>query len=108
MAQMTPAYKLARKDGPQTSKEAANKVDTNKMETFCLDIIRTFGEAGCISDQVRHKAVELTGNPVLFQSITCRYSALIEKGLVIASDEETRVGNSNRRQRVMRASEFCN
>jgi hypothetical protein len=108
MAQMnstfgTPAYKLARSDSPETSKKAARSVDTTKMEKFCLDIIKSFGEEGCISDQVRHKAVELTGNPVLFQSITCRYSGLIEKGLITASETETRVGNSNRKQRVMRA-----
>lgn len=102
----TPAYKLARADGPETSKAAAKAVNTNRMEQACYDIIESFGADGCISDQVRDIAAEQHG-PTAFQSITCRYSGLIEKGLVVVKEGETKLGRSGRKQRVMRAARYA-
>ena len=48
----TPAHKLVRKDDPITSHEAAQKVDTTKLEKMVYEAIASFGEQGCISDDI--------------------------------------------------------
>lgn len=54
----TPAYKLARRNDPQTSKDAAKSIDANYMEQVVLDAIEMFGAAGCISDEVHRLKVQ--------------------------------------------------
>ena len=86
--------KLFRKNDPQTSFEAAEKVDTSKLEKLVYEAIKGFGEAGCISDQV------LAMFPTMpYSSITARYKALLSKGYIEITG--TRVGKSGRQQRVM-------
>lgn len=92
----TEPRKLVRPNDPDTSHEAAANVDTTKLEQMVYDAIRSFGERGCISDEVRAK---FSGFP--YSSITARYRALLDKGFI----EDTgmrRQGISGRNQRVMR------
>jgi hypothetical protein len=87
--------KLFRKNDPQTSFEAAEKVDTTKMEKLVYEAIKSYGDNGCISDQI------LAMFPTMpYSTITARYKALLEKGYIEISG--TRVGKSGRQQRVMK------
>lgn len=91
----TPAHKLVRKEDPVTSHEAAQKVDTNKMEMLVYEAISSFGEQGCISDDV------LNLFPFMpYSTITARYKALHTKGLIEITG--VRKGRSGKNQRVMR------
>ena len=91
----TDSYKLARKDSPITSKEAAYAVDTTFLEKLVYDTIKEFGAAGCISDDVRNKHSTLS-----YSSITARYASLLNKNLIKLTGEK-RAGTSGRNQRVM-------
>jgi hypothetical protein len=62
------------------------------------DVIEEYGPQGCISDEVRHALPDLA-----YSSVTARFRALIDKGL-ISVNGETRPGASGRQQRVMRVS----
>lgn len=94
----TEPFKLARRDDPETSHAAAEKVDTNKLEALVWSVIREFGPKGCISDDVRKK---LHSFP--YSSVTARYKALDEKKLIEFTGEK-RQGSSGRSQRVMRVT----
>ena len=92
----TDAKLLARKTDPKTSKDSAKTVDTTKLENIVYEAIKSFGEKGCISDEVlelfpKHK----------YSSITARYAPLLRKGFIEANGD-TRKGNSGKQQRVMR------
>lgn len=87
---------FARKTDPQTSKEAANTVDVNKMEQLVLDVIKSFPN-GCISQDVESALAQYRAS-----SITPRYRPLMKKGLIVDTGEK-RPGFSGRNQRVMRA-----
>ena len=92
----TDPRKLVRRNDPDTSHAAAAKVDTSRLEQLVYDAIKTFGERGCISDEVRAK---FTNFP--YSSITARYRALLDKGYI----EDTgmrRKGISGKTQRVLR------
>mgnify|MGYP003343475991 CR=1 FL=1 len=86
--------KLFRKNDPQTSFEAAEKVDTSRLEKLVYEAIKGFGEAGCISDQILEMFPSMP-----YSSITARYKALLSKGYIEITG--TRVGKSGRNQRVM-------
>ena len=91
----TPAFKLARRQDPVTSHQAAQAVDTPKLERMVYEAIKGFPD-GCISDDV------LRLFPMYpYSSITARYKALYEKDLI--EFEGTRIGRSGRQQRVMLA-----
>lgn len=96
----TPSFKLARTGDPETSKEAAEQVETNRLEKMMHDTIRSFGDRGCISDEVRAKHPGLS-----YSSVTARFSALKEKGLIVAGPDK-RPGRSGKNQFVMRSAEF--
>ena len=87
---------LVRKDSPDTSHEAAEYVDTTRLEQMVYEAIKAFGARGCISDEVRAK---FSGYP--YSSITARYRALLDKGY-IEDTGQRRQGQSGRNQRVMR------
>jgi hypothetical protein len=91
----TPAFKLSRKDDPATSHQAAQAIDTTKMESLVYETIAAFGPDGCISDDVLSKLSFLP-----YSSVTARYKALIDKGFIEVIG--TRKGVSGRLQRVMR------
>ena len=93
----TESKMLARRTDPVTSKESAKTVDTIKLEKIVYEAIKSFGERGCISDEVldmfpKHR----------YSSITARYAPLLRKGFIEATGE-TRKGNSGKQQKVMRA-----
>ena len=91
----TEPFKLARRDDPVTSHEAAEAVDTTKMEALVWATIKTFGPAGCISDDVRRVLASFP-----YSSVTARFKALEEKGFISYTGEKRR-GLSGRSQRVM-------
>jgi len=88
---------LARKEAPETSKEAAKKVDTQTLERIVYEVIRSHPE-GCISDQV---LAQLHNLP--YGSVTARYAALKRKKLIYTTDEK-REGKAGKPQYVMRAA----
>lgn len=90
--------KLVRRNDPGTSHEAAQAVDSAKLEALVYEAIRSFGDAGCISDEVRALFPHLP-----YSSVTARYKALTNKGF-IENTGERRVGHSGRTQRVLRAT----
>ena len=92
----TPAFKLVRKEDPTTSHEAAQTVDTTKLESLVYEAIKGFPE-GCISDQVLELFPQYP-----YSSITARYKSLLDKGFIEIVG--VKVGRSGRKQRLMKAS----
>ena len=90
----TPAFKLVRKEDPVTSHEAAQVVDTTKLESLVYEAIKGFPD-GCISDQVLELFPQYP-----YSSITARYKSLLDKGFIEITG--VKVGRSGRKQRVMR------
>ena len=90
----TAPFKLVRNQDPTTSHEAAQAVDTTKLERIVYEAIQSFPE-GCISDQV----LEALPN-YRYSSITPRYKALLEKGFIEITG--TKEGRSGKKQRVMK------
>ena len=88
---------LVRKNDPETSHLAAERVDTKSLERIVYEVIRSHPN-GCISDDV---LAELRTLP--YSSVTARYSALKRKKLIYVTDEK-RNGRSGKPQLVMRAS----
>ena len=99
----TPPRKLYRRGDPDTSKGAAEGVDSTRLEAMVYRAIKGFGRPGCISDEVR-ALPEFRGFP--YSSVTARYAALIEKRLVFDSGMRRR-GKSGRSMRVMVASDYA-
>jgi len=91
----TPAFKLVRKEDPTTSHQAAQVVDTTKLERLVYEAIKGFPE-GCISDQVLELFPQYP-----YSSITARYKSLLDKGFIEIVG--VKVGRSGRKQRLMRA-----
>jgi hypothetical protein len=86
---------LVRAGSPDTSHEAAENVDTSKLERMVYETIKQFPN-GCISDQVRAMFPHYP-----YSSITASYRALLDKGF-IQDTGERKPGNSGRNQRVMK------
>ena len=86
---------LVRTDDPDTSYEAANSVDTSRLEGMVYEAIARFPN-GCISDQIRSLFPFYP-----YSSITARYRALLDKGF-IEDTGERRKGASGKNQRVMK------
>ena len=91
----TPSFKLSRTNDPETSKAAANYVDTNKLEKIVYEAIRRFPD-GCISDELLEALPQYR-----YSSITARYRPLLDKNFIEIVGE--RVGKSGRKQRIMKA-----
>ena len=92
----TESYKLFRAEDPATSEQAALSVDTESLEEKVYKIINASGKAGMISDEVRAAMPEVGS----YSSVTARYKALKDKGLVLLNGER-RPGRSGRNQSVM-------
>ena len=90
----SPPFKLARTDSPETSKEAAQAVDSTKLEQIVYEAIKGFPD-GCISDEVLEALPEHR-----YSSITPRYRALLDKGFIEIIG--TRAGRSGKNQRIMK------
>ena len=94
----TNPYFLAKRDDPDTSKEAANALDTTKLEEAVYNFIKSCGDDGAtIAQCVIHF------KPTSQSSITSRPAALERKGLIYYAGD-TRTGASNRQQRVIRVN----
>jgi hypothetical protein len=91
----SPAFKLHRKDSPETSVGAAHSVDTTKLENMVYEAIKGFPD-GCISDQILEMYPDYP-----YSSITARYRSLLDKGYIEIIG--TRVGRSGKKQRIMKA-----
>ena len=91
----TEAFRLVRKEDPITSHEAAQGVDTTKLEQIVYEAIKGFPN-GCISDEVLEALPDYR-----YSSITPRYRALLDKGFIEITG--TKEGRSGRKQRVMKA-----
>jgi len=91
----TPAFKLVRKEDPTTSHQAAQAVDTTKLEQMVYEAIKSHPE-GCISDEI---LAMYPNYP--YSSITARYRALLDKGFIEVSGVKR--GRFGRNQRVMKA-----
>ena len=92
----TPAFKLARREDPVTSHQAAQKVDTTKLESLVYEAIKGFPD-GCISDEI----LEMYPN-YPYSSITARYKSLLDKGFIEVTG--VRRGKFGRNQRIMKAT----
>jgi len=90
----SPAFKLVRKEDPATSHQAAQVVDTTKLEQMVYEAIKSHPE-GCISDEI----LEMYPN-YPYSSITARYKSLLDKGFIEVTG--VKVGRSGRKQRIMK------
>jgi len=93
----TEAFKLHRKDSPETSREAAQGVDTTKLEKMVYEAIKSHPE-GCISDEI----LEMYPN-YPYSSITARYRALLDKDLIEVTGVKR--GKFGRNQRIMKCKQ---
>jgi hypothetical protein len=91
----TEPFKLVRKEDPTTSHQAAQAVDTTKLESLVYEAIKGFPD-GCISDEI----LEMYPN-YPYSSITARYRALLDKDLIEVTGVKR--GKFGRNQRVMKA-----
>lgn len=89
---------LVRATSPDTSFEAAQTVDTTRLESLVYDAVRSFA-GGCIQDDVLNL---FPGFP--YSSVTARFRALLDKGLIVDTGER-RKGRSGRSQRVLVGAE---
>ena len=92
----TPAFKLARREDPVTSHQAAQVVDTTKLEQMVYEAIKSHPE-GCISDEI----LEMYPN-YPYSSITARYKSLLDKGFIEVTG--VRRGKFGRNQRIMKST----
>ena len=91
----TAPFKLVRKEDPTTSHQAAQAVDSTKLEQMVYEAIKGFPD-GCISDEI---LAMYPNYP--YSSITARYRALLDKGFIEVSGVKR--GRFGRNQRVMKA-----
>lgn len=98
----TPAYKLHR--STDTSREAAEGLNTTLLEEKVYKAVKTFGRKGCIQDQILQMfpGANLGKN---YGSLTGRFAALLEKKYIFDT-QERRIGSAGRGQRVLVAKEF--
>jgi hypothetical protein len=92
----SPAFKLVRKEDPTTSHQAAQAVDSTKLEQMVYEAIKSHPE-GCISDDILGMFPNYP-----YSSITARYRALLDKGFIEVTGVKR--GRFGRNQRVMRAA----
>lgn len=88
---------FARATDPDTSHDAAKSFDPNALEAKVLEVIQSYGQDGCIKDQIlQHFPADAA------PTITPRLAPLMRKGW-IEDTGERRKGSSGRNQRVHRA-----
>ena len=90
----------ARNTDPRTSHEAAQSIDTNRLERIVLDAIKAHGKNGATHDEVWDYLHQSKSNPQYREgSITPRYKQLEMKGHIY-TDGTTRKGRAGRGQLV--------
>jgi len=90
----TEPFKLVRNQDPTTSHQAAQAVDTTKLESLVYEAIKSHPD-GCISDEI----LEMYPN-YPYSSITARYRALLDKDLIEVTGVKR--GKFGRNQRIMK------
>ena len=100
MTQYHSSEAKARTHDPKTSWEAAEKVDTNRLERIVLKAIQAHGESGATHDQIFQYLSMRFKDAYREGSITPRYATLERKGF-IKRDGTTRKGRAGRSQLVM-------
>jgi hypothetical protein len=91
----TAPFKLVRNQDPTTSHQAAQAVDSTKLEQMVYEAIKSHPE-GCISDEI----LEMYPN-YPYSSITARYRALLDKGFIEVTGVKR--GKFGKNQRIMKA-----
>jgi len=91
----TEPFKLVRKEDPVTSHQAAQAVDSTKLEQMVYEAIKSHPD-GCISDEI----LEMYPN-YPYSSITARYRALLDKGFIEVTGVKR--GKFGKNQRIMKA-----
>ena len=91
----SPPFKLVRKEDPATSHQAAQLVNSTKLEQMVYEAIKSFPD-GCISDEILAMYPQYP-----YSSITARYRALLDKDLIEVSGVKR--GRFGRNQRIMKA-----
>lgn len=93
----TDPKKLYRRTDPDTSKEAAESVDTARLENFVFDLIASYKDVdGCVSSQLVDRCPNMP-----YSSVTARYKALKDKGRITYGPDKRKLPG-HRRQGVMR------
>lgn len=92
----TEAFKLSRLEHPDTSKRAAETVDTARFEELALTIISEKGLAGCTLDDLREEFKKRAPPNTQFVN---RRTGLHQKGFVLDTGTR-RAGESGRQQAV--------
>lgn len=92
----TEPFKLVRNQDPTTSHQAAQAVDTTKLEQMVYEAIKSHPD-GCISDEI----LEMYPN-YPYSSITARYKSLLDKGFIEVTG--VRRGKFGRNQRIMKST----
>jgi hypothetical protein len=93
----TPAFKLARREDPKTSHQAAQAVDTTKLESLVYEAIKGFPD-GCISDEILEMYPKYP-----YSSITARYKSLLDKDLIEVTGVKR--GKFGKNQRIMKCKQ---
>lgn len=103
-----PPHKLHRRDDPQTSRDAAKHIAprANRMQQAVYDIIKSYGDGGCIGWEVINEAQKQNIFGRSQSSVTGRFSELERKGLIKYTGEKRAMKDNNgmnlcRPQRVM-------
>lgn len=93
----TAAYMLRRNQDPDTSHEAAELVDSTKLEEMVYKAVGSINwEIGAIQDDI---LMEFPGKP--YSSITARFKGLLDKRFICYLGDK-RKGRSGRNQRIAR------
>jgi len=93
----TAPFKLVRKEDPTTSHQAAQVVDTTKLESLVYEAIKSHPD-GCISDEI---LAMYPNYP--YSSITARYKSLLDKGFIEVTGVKR--GKFGRNQRIMKCKQ---
>lgn len=92
---------LVRRGAPDTSRDAADRINATRLEFLVFLTVFRFGPEGCISDEVREELSEFA-----YSSVTARFANLIEAGYIVDTGRR-RPGRSGRMQRVLVAARFA-
>jgi len=86
---------LARASDPDTSRDAAETVDTTRLEALVYETVCKYKD-GCIADDVIRDLAYLRAH-----SVIPRFAPLIRKGFIVDTGER-RIASSGRGQRVVK------
>lgn len=94
--------KLFRRNASDTSREAAESIDVNRLERLVLAEVKRSGKKGITASELLDKFPHLS-----YSSVTARPSALKRKGFIVDSGKR-RPGKTGRNQMVLVTPEHAN